>query len=113
MKSNLLERFLEMEEENDSIQVGSSSERVKVYLNLDDPKRAKRKIENAIGLREYVRMIEDEEGEEDRRELMEKFLGRANGHDEEDRSEEEGEEITSQDGELNSTVPSQVLEGDR
>ncbi len=79
----MMEHLIESEKEKDSLQIGSAGDRIKIYLNFADPGKAKEKIDQAIGIRAYAKMLNDPETEldESEREKMERFLEKAKMQD--------------------------------
>lgn len=83
---DMMKELLDMEKEADSFQFGKTGERHKIYYNLDDPEQVKRKIDNAVGAREYARMLDEDDSDEAQQrriECMEQFLEGANGDNDE------------------------------
>lgn len=80
-KLDLLKEILSEDEKKDSLQFGSSGERIKIYFNASNPKEMKEKIENQLGLIEYAKVLEESV---DKGELLDDFLDKAEAEDDND-----------------------------
>lgn len=87
-KIELLEDMIEIESKKSSFEFGKASERWKVYMDLNDPVECKEKIDLALGIKQYVKDLENSDDESKKEQKVEKFLHKGRDKAREENTEE-------------------------